>query len=272
MWSSSFAAASKLEKMVSKRLASLQARRDSSDADSIPYVASDPQVGQSQVNAQYLQDLYAAASACINPSVVFPFATTSEMQNLDAAGMEVGSELDLESPPLSSSDSESEEEEEDGEEAEVDVVTVDRRRTSRPSEASPLVLKRSHITIQQHNYAALQPAGKRRKTEVTGAGQSGRRQCWSPPSDGEDEDKRRTHNILERQRRNELRVSFLSLRDKVPELKDKEKTPKVVILKKATEFIMELSEEEDRMLRTKDKLMKRSIELKGRLQQLRTLK
>nr|XP_015811988.2 transcriptional regulator Myc-1 isoform X1 [Nothobranchius furzeri] len=272
MWSSSFAAASKLERMVSKRLASLQSRRDSSDTDSIPDVSSEPQVSRSQVKPEYLQDLHTAASKCINPGVVFPFATTSEKQNLDGEGMEMGSELDLESPQLSSSDSESEEEEEDGEEAEIDVVTVDRRRTSRPSEASPLVLKRSHINVQQHNYAAPRPVGKRRRTEATGTGQSRRRRCWSPWYDGEDKDKRRTHNVLERQRRNELRVSFLSLRDEVPELKDKDKTSKVVILKKATEFIMELSEEEDRIRRTKDELMKRSEELRGRLQLLRTFK
>eukprot|EP01031_Cornospumella_fuschlensis_P009502 gene9502-11662_t len=71
-----------------------------------------------------------------------------------------------------------------------------------------------------------------------GSGGSGGRRCCSPPrSDSEDgSDKRRTHNVLERQRRNELKMSFVALRDKVPAVADNDKAAKVVILKKATEF------------------------------------
>ncbi|XP_047223756.1 transcriptional regulator Myc-B-like [Girardinichthys multiradiatus] len=274
MWSSSFGAATKLEKVVSERLASLRARRDSSDTCSLTGGGSDPQVGRCQVNAEYLQDLQAAASECIDPSVVFMYSPASEKQSEeDGATMEAGSELSLETPPLSSSDSESEEEEEDGEEEEIDVVTVDRQRTSRRSDALPLVLKRSHINIQQHNYAAPQPAEKRLKVAESPATakQSGGRRCWSPRSDGEDEDRRRTHNVLERQRRNELRISFLALRDQIPAVANNDKAAKVVILKRATEFIREVGEDERRLLRKKDELTKRSRELKRRLEQLRTL-
>ncbi|XP_017297297.1 transcriptional regulator Myc-B [Kryptolebias marmoratus] len=263
MWSSSFAAATKLEKMVSERLASLRGRRDSSDTASMADgAAADP-----QVNTAYLQDLQAAAAAadCVDPSVVFPCSLTGE----GGAPTEAGSELCPESPPLSSDSESDEEEEEDEEEAEIDVVTVDRRRSSRRSDASPLVLKRAHVNIHQHNYAAPQPAGKRLKAEPP-AKQGGGRRCWSPRSDGEDEDKRRTHNVLERQRRNELRRSFLSLRDEVPAVANNLKAAKVVILKKAAAFITEVREEERRLLAMKDTLTKRSRELRRRLQQLRT--
>ncbi|XP_076600226.1 transcriptional regulator Myc-2-like [Chaetodon auriga] len=299
MWSSSFAAATKLEKVVSERLASLRARRDSSatsNTNTTADRAADQQAGRSQVNTGYLQDLHTAATDCINPSVVFPYSTLSE-RSCHGAAMEASSELCVDSPPLSSSDSESdeeeeeeEEEEEDGEEdEEVDVVTVDRRKalrrwdaSSRP-DASPLVLKRSHINIHQHNYAApqpaashQQPAGKRMKAErscpaAVAARQSGGRRCWSPRSDGEDDDKRRTHNVLERQRRNELKMSFLTLRDEVPAVANNEKAAKVMILKKATEFIAEVREDERRLLAMKDELRKRNRELKHRLEQLRTL-
>ncbi len=167
------------------------------------------------------------------------------------------------------------------------MVTVDRRKVSRRSDTSsrpdtsPLVLKRSHINIHQHNYAAqqpsathAQPAGKRIKLESScpAPRQSGGRRCWSPRSDGEDNsDKRRTHNVLERQRRNELKMSFLALRDQVPAVANNDKAAKVVILKKATEFIVEIQEDERRLLTMKDKLRKRSRELKHRLEQLRTL-
>lgn len=169
-------------------------------------------------------------------------------------------------------------EEEAEEDEEIDVVTVDRRKVSRRSgagsrpDASPLVLKRSHINIHQHNYAAQQPsspvqqpAGKRMKSENSW-------RSWSPRSDGEDSnDKRRTHNVLERQRRNELKMSFLALRDQVPAVAANDKAPKVVILKTATEFIVKVREDERRLLATKDELRKRSRELKQRLERLRTL-
>lgn len=296
MWSSSFAAATKLEKAVSERLASLRARRESSnnnnnnnDTDS----TGDQQVGVPQGNTEYLQDFHSAVTDCIDPSVVFPYSALSE-KSRDAAAAEVGSEVCLDSPPLSSSDSESEEEEEEQceeeeeeEDEEIDVVTVDRRKLSRRCDvrsrpdASPLVLKRSHINMHQHNYAAQQPsatheqpAGKRVKSEGACAAlrQSSSRKCWSPASDGDDsDDKRRTHNVLERQRRNELRMSFLSLRDQIPAVANNEKAAKVVILKKATEFIVEIQEDEKRLRAMKDELRKRSRELKHRLEQLRTL-
>lgn len=109
MWSSSFAAATKLEQVVSERLASLRARRDSSptnNTNSSTDGAAGQQVISSQVSSGYLQDLHTAVTDCIEPSVVFPYSTLSEKSG-DEAPMEVTSELCLDSPPLSSSDSES---------------------------------------------------------------------------------------------------------------------------------------------------------------------
>ncbi|XP_070701343.1 transcriptional regulator Myc-1-like isoform X2 [Pempheris klunzingeri] len=295
MWSSSFAAATKLERVVSERLASLRAKQDSSRTNGAAERPADKQAGDSQVGAGYLQDLHTAVKDCIDPSVVFPCTSPGEKSG-DGAAMamtsELTSELCLDSPPLSSSDSESEEEEEEEEEEgeedeEIDVVTVERRRASRRSEssrpdASPLVLKRSHVNIHQHNYAAQQPpqtpqlpAGKRVKSESSSpaaARQGGGRRCWSPRPDGEDDqDRRRTHNVLERQRRNELKRSFLGLKEQVPAVANNHKAAKVAILKKATEFVMEVREDERRLLAMKEALRKRSRELQHRLEQLRTL-
>ncbi|XP_022074371.2 transcriptional regulator Myc-2-like [Acanthochromis polyacanthus] len=270
MWSSSFAAATELERVVSERLASLRARRDSSTSSSIAGGAADRQVDRCPVNPGYLQDLQAAAAECIDPAEVF--TTPGGKQSGSQAVMEVEPEVCLETPPLSSSDSESEEEEEEDEE--IDVVTVDRRKASRRSDSSPLVLKRSHINTHQHNYAAQQPAVKRLKAEsgCSSPRRGGGRRCCSPRSDGEDDDKRRTHNVLERQRRSELKMSFLALRDEIPAVANNDKAAKVVILKKAAEFIGEIQEDESRLLTAKDELRKRSRELKHRLQQLRTLR
>lgn len=198
-------------------------------------------------------------------------------------------------------DDEEEEEEEEEDEEEIDVVTVEKRHAVKrcdPSpveirHASPLVLKRCHVSTHQHNYAAHpsmrheQPAVKRLKLEssnsssITGGGGaavtssrvlkqiSSNRKCSSPrTSDTEDYDKRRTHNVLERQRRNELKLSFFALRDEIPEVANNEKAAKVVILKKATECIYSMQSDEQRLLSLKEQLRRKSELLKQRLAQL----
>ncbi|KAM6971039.1 transcriptional regulator Myc-A isoform 1-T1 [Tautogolabrus adspersus] len=202
---------------------------------------------------------------------------------------------------------EEDQEEEEEEEEEIDVVTVEKRQAVKrcdpsPSETrhpSPLVLKRCHVSTHQHNYAAHpsmrhheQPSVKRLKLESSsnsggggggggGGGSSSsshsrvlkqissNRKCSSPrTSDTEDYDKRRTHNVLERQRRNELKLSFFALRDEIPEVANNEKAAKVVILKKATECIYSMQSDEQRLLSVKEQLRRRSELLKQRLSQL----
>lgn len=178
-------------------------------------------------------------------------------------------------PPIPVDDDDEEEEEE---EEEIDVVTVEKRKSAKKCDASPVVLKRCHVTSQQHNYAAQpctrseQPAVKRLRFDNSGGARAHRqivasRKCTSPKaSDSEDNDKRRTHNVLERQRRNELKLSFFALRDEVPAVANNEKAAKVVILKKATEFIVELQTEERKLLHSKEQLRKKCEHLKRRLE------
>lgn len=121
-----------------------------------------------------------------------------------------------------------------------------------------------------------QPAVKRLKLESGSGGHSrvlkqisSNRKCSSPrTSDTEDYDKRRTHNVLERQRRNELKLSFFALRDEIPEVANNEKAAKVVILKKATECIYSMQSDEQRLLLLKEQLNRKSELLKQRLAQL----
>ncbi|KAM7369767.1 hypothetical protein PAMP_011061 [Pampus punctatissimus] len=305
MWSG-FSAAAKLEKVVSERLASLQAARKES---SLAADSADPTGAAAwRLNSSYLQDLNTSASECIDPSVVFPYP--------QSVVTPLNKDLGLDTPPNSGSsssscsdsededgdddDEEEEEEEEDQEEEEeIDVVTVEKRQAVKrcepnPAETrhpSPLVLKRCHVSTHQHNYAAHpsmrheQPAVKRLKLETNssngggGGGGSGHsrvlkqissnRKCSSPrTSDTEDYDKRRTHNVLERQRRNELKLSFFALRDEIPEVANNEKAAKVVILKKATECIYSMQSDEQRLLSLKEQLRRKSELLKQRLSQL----
>ncbi|KAF3702925.1 N-myc proto-oncogene protein [Channa argus] len=237
---------------------------------------------------------------------------------------------------------EEDDEEEEEEEEEIDVVTVEKRRST-TNKASPmatgtvtisvhpksqdargtssgsgvmsrfigrapqeLILKRSSVHQQQHNYAApspytsdddpAPPPKKQRISDaprpptrtisscssssstscslVTSATRSKRSTSGdSSPrgsSDSEDSERRRNHNILERQRRNDLRSSFLTLRDHVPELAHNEKAAKVLILKKATEYVSSLETEEMRLQQEKDRLQARRQQLMRRLEQART--
>ncbi|XP_060099204.1 myc proto-oncogene protein [Heteronotia binoei] len=294
MWSGC-SAADKLQKVVSERLASYQATRR--EGALVPRAtlppASPPQTpGGAAVASPYLQDLGAAAE-CIDPSVVFPYPLGDKSPKpLEAPAAAVpgasptsSSSLGEDTPPTTSSDSEEEEREE--EEEEIDVVTVEKRQpASKKSESnthskpphSPLVLKRCHVPIHQHNYAASPstrveyPSSKRLKLDNGRVLKqiSNNRKCSSPrTSDSEENDKRRTHNVLERQRRNELKLSFFALRDQIPEVANNEKAPKVVILKKATEYVLSIQSDEHRLIAEKEQLRRRREQLKNKLQQLR---
>lgn len=167
------------------------------------------------------------------------------------------------------------------------MVTVKRRgqpahqgevpRQSRPS------AKRCHLEIRQqdiqlqHNYAAPPPPSpppsprrpeppKRARADP----QRGRQALVVAPADPEDEDeRRRTHNVMERQRRNELKNCFLRLRDHVPELSHNDKASKVQILKKARDGIRGLEAEGLRLATKRQRLRQRQDQLKARLEQLR---
>lgn len=96
----------------------------------------------------------------------------------------------------------------------------------------------------------------------------------SPPSspqssDCEDTDKRKTHNFLERKRRNDLRSRFLALRDEIPGLVDCPKTPKVVILTKATEYLRTLHASDKQKAQEKKQLRSRQQQLFRRLAELK---
>lgn len=62
------------------------------------------------------------------------------------------------------------------------------------------------------------------------------------------EGKRHTHNILERKRREDLKISYQELRLQVPELVNAERAPTGQILIKAAEHIAQLKAEEEQLL------------------------
>uniref|UniRef100_A0A8C3A214 MYCN proto-oncogene, bHLH transcription factor n=1 Tax=Cyclopterus lumpus TaxID=8103 RepID=A0A8C3A214_CYCLU len=239
------------------------------------------------------------ATECVDPTVVFPFPVNKKNGSRDSTGTsqpalpntssneddEEEDDEEEEDDDDEDDDEDDDDEEEDEEEEEIDVVTVEKRRST-INKASPmeLILKRSSVHQQQHNYAApspytsdddpAPPPKKQRTSDATSGPRSKRSASGdSSPrgsSDSEDSERRRNHNILERQRRNDLRSSFLTLRDHVPELAHNEKAAKVLILKKATEYVSSLETEEMRLQQEKDRLQARRQQLMRRLEQART--
>jgi len=86
-----------------------------------------------------------------------------------------------------------------------------------------------------------------------------------------DAGKRTQHNVLERKRRTDLKNSFFHLRDSVPELEGQERAPKVVILRKASQFIHKLNEEGRRHEREIEHLKMKKERLRRQLAKLRDL-
>lgn len=181
---------------------------------------------------------------------------------------------------------------------EIDVVTVSRcpaspslhasarrrrRREEEEEEEQRALQRHHHYDIHlQHNYAAPLPASPPPSTKRWRGGDSSRGGAASSSSGRyqqasrgsveteDEEERRRTHNVMERQRRNELKNCFLRLRDHVPELSHNDKASKVVILKKARDCISGLEEQARRLQARRDRLRSRQEELKARLQRLRS--
>ena len=89
--------------------------------------------------------------------------------------------------------------------------------------------------------------------------------------ESDDEQRRASHNVLERKRRNDLKYSFQVLRGQIPELKDNQRAPKVTILRKATEYIKHIRDEEEDMQSRMAKERRRESKLLQRLAYLKSL-
>uniref|UniRef100_A0A8D0EST9 MYCN proto-oncogene, bHLH transcription factor n=1 Tax=Strix occidentalis caurina TaxID=311401 RepID=A0A8D0EST9_STROC len=292
MWSG-FSAREKLERAVSEKL---QGKAPAAAAPPPPPGAAASAAG-SPAATSGRAELGGAVPECVDPAVVFPFPV-----NKREAAAGPGPAAAPGTTPSATRVNDEDEEEED-EEEEIDVVTVEKRRSSsnkavttltitvRPknttfpsvrTQQNELILKRCAPIHQQHNYAAPSPymesedapPQKKLKTEVPRPVKpmiQPKSKSSSPRnSDSEDSERRRNHNILERQRRNDLRSSFLTLRDHVPELVKNEKAAKVVILKKATEYVHSLQAEEQKLLLEKEKLQARQQQLLKKIEYKRT--
>ncbi|XP_006631291.2 protein L-Myc-1b [Lepisosteus oculatus] len=265
MWSG-FSASQRLEKVVNERL--------SGSAPAKMGHTGHPAAGSGRAQPAH-QDASVPSSSpadCVDPAAVLTYPYNPACKKQAYSGSE------------SRTDSEDEE---------IDVVTVESKQSRQlASGRKPVTItvradphdpcmKRFHISIhqQQHNYAAPSPDSpppKRPRQEpppeepaCPPQDSPGGPSSSPPSSDAEDTDKRKTHNYLERKRRNDLRSRFLALRDEIPGLVDCPKTPKVVILTKAAEYLRLLHSSDKHKAQERRQLKSRQQQLLRRLADLK---
>ncbi|ROL43489.1 N-myc proto-oncogene protein [Anabarilius grahami] len=279
MWSG-FSAREKLERVVNEKLGKAVSAPTGTEAGKDTTVKS-PEISHS-------------IPECVDPTVVFPYPVNKRngSSSSSSSNQSVTQLRSQQLPPVSADETPSD--------------SGGRLGSGVSKAPQELILKRTaaaSIHQQQHNYAApspyseqqdvpsAPPSKKLRIDNSTTTLRTGKNQSSSPNSptnsvpgqrmrksdsssprcsDSEDSERRRNHNILERQRRNDLRSSFLTLRDQVPELAHNDKAAKVVILKKATEYVSSLEAQELRLQQEKDRLQGRRQQLLRRLEQART--
>ena len=86
--------------------------------------------------------------------------------------------------------------------------------------------------------------------------------------ESEGESARASHNDLERKRRNDLRNRFQCLRKSIPSLEESARAAKITILRRASELIPALQEEEERLIAIKETEKKKNAELLSTLMRL----
>ena len=119
-----------------------------------------------------------------------------------------------------------------------------------------------------YNSSLRRPSPKRKGTHSYDAGQSTRGISPSRKESKRSERGRPSHNDIERQRRNDMKARFDSLKSAIPEIEKLERAPKIQILSRATEFINKLHEEERRLDNEKELERKRNRLLLDKLVQL----
>ena len=186
-------------------------------------------------------------------------------------------------------------------EEEIDVVTVDHNRSDSHESDEPPKRQSSILQTQQQQSKPVKPvsnvqhaqskATKKTLTQtqtrsvqspaVGGATNKtanrkkriGRRHSRLGSNDGgnesDEEARRASHNVLERKRRNDLKNSFDILRTGIPDLEENIRAPKVVILRKAVEYIKYLQVNDRKIEGDWTREQKRYNKLQERLSHLK---
>ena len=152
---------------------------------------------------------------------------------------------------------------------EIDVVTVTERLPTRMS------TRKRQFSVSapcSRHTSPTPPSPKKRKYTVKRL-QRINSACSSvgDGTESDDEQRRASHNILERKRRNDLKSSFQLLREQVPDLEDNQRAPKVTILRKAAEYITKIQRDGKAMEQELQREQKREEKLRQRLAFLKAM-
>lgn len=143
-------------------------------------------------------------------------------------------------------------------EEEIDVVTVERFEHREDGQR-----KTSHSAPASRNSSPISSPARRKRHPKRLARISS--QSSQNSNDSDDEARRASHNVLERKRRNDLKNSFDMLRVRIPELEENHRAPKVIILRKACEYIKSIQQKD---LKLKDELHREQARQKKLLERL----
>ena len=164
-------------------------------------------------------------------------------------------------------------------EEEIDVVTVERlpdKTLNSGSNASKSIsvgarhvhasnTKKQILSSRHGSSMNSSPIRKKRHTKRLS------RRASEDGMESDEEARRASHNVLERKRRNDLKNSFDILRSGIPELEENLRAPKVVILRKAVEYIQTLQTADQKTKVDFSKEQTRYKKLTERLAYLRNL-
>lgn len=160
-------------------------------------------------------------------------------------------------------------------EEEIDVVTVSdypvEKTLTRSNPRKRLSSSASAPCSRHTSPTPSQPPSKKRRHHVKHVKRLQRIKSTEDMTESDDEQRRASHNILERKRRNDLKYSFQLLREQVPELEENQRAPKVTILRKAAEFIMYIREQEERHKQEYEKEKEREAKLLKKLEHLKSM-
>jgi len=200
---------------------------------------------------------YTSSNDCVDPTSVFPFPLSNVNDSI-------------------SSQSDSDEE--------IDVVTVDTKPLTIDVgriDGRPPKRKFGHLNKPSIIYAKIQTTPTLRKSKSLppklSSSSSSLRQLSittnNSNSSAEDSDpemrrvNRVNHNVLERKRRIDLKKSFERLKECVPGIEVKDRAPKVIVLKKASEYVLSLTKQEADLFKQRELLQKQNDMLQLKLEQ-----
>ena len=157
-------------------------------------------------------------------------------------------------------------------EEEIDVVTVSERPERTVTRSNSRRRPSSSASAPCSRHTSPTPSSPPTKKRRYHAKRLQRiRSTGEDITESDDEQRRASHNILERKRRNDLKYSFQLLREQVPELEDNQRAPKVIILRKAAEFIKYIREREEKLEQEYEREKKREAKLQQKLDYLKTM-